>query len=164
MVDNTWLSAAVFNPFKHGADFVVNSLTKYYSGGHIISGMILSKDTQWEQGIWIWQKNNGLHVTPHTFQVLAANLGGLESRVKFTSDLTVKVLKQLSHPKIVQIHHPSVSTHPTSEAYRGACTLYPSVFVLEVRATKQNALEAMRNFQGIEHKASFANFNSLFSL
>ena len=32
IVDNTWLTDKIFNPFEHGATIVVTSLTKYYSG------------------------------------------------------------------------------------------------------------------------------------
>ena len=36
--DNTWLSGALFNPLEHGADLVVESLTKYVSAGRCIGG------------------------------------------------------------------------------------------------------------------------------
>jgi cystathionine beta-lyase/cystathionine gamma-synthase len=40
IVDNTWLSPAAFNPFRHGADVVVESGSKYLSGGHHIWGHV----------------------------------------------------------------------------------------------------------------------------
>ena len=39
--DNTWLSAALFDPFRRGVDVVVESLTKYVSGGRCIGGAVL---------------------------------------------------------------------------------------------------------------------------
>jgi cystathionine beta-lyase/cystathionine gamma-synthase len=33
VVDNTWLTCKIFNPFMYKVDVVVVSLTKYYSGG-----------------------------------------------------------------------------------------------------------------------------------
>eukprot|EP00494_Astrolonche_serrata_P026810 UN27073 len=31
VVDNTWLTSAIFNPFEHGADIVLSSCSKYLS-------------------------------------------------------------------------------------------------------------------------------------
>lgn len=42
VIDNTWLSAAACNPFKYNVDFIVESTTKYCSGGNAIGGFILS--------------------------------------------------------------------------------------------------------------------------
>jgi len=42
IVDNTWLSHVIFNPFSiEQVDVVVYSLSKYYSGGTAIAGAIL---------------------------------------------------------------------------------------------------------------------------
>lgn len=41
--DNTWLSPALFNPIKQGADVIVESMTKYISGGTCIGGLIIGK-------------------------------------------------------------------------------------------------------------------------
>ena len=43
IVDNSWLSCYIFNPFLFDVDVVLNSLTKYYSGGTAICGAILFK-------------------------------------------------------------------------------------------------------------------------
>jgi cystathionine beta-lyase/cystathionine gamma-synthase len=42
VIDNTWLSSEFFNPFlcSNSVDYVVNSLTKYYSGGKCIAGTL----------------------------------------------------------------------------------------------------------------------------
>ena len=43
MVDNTWLTSSVFNPFDFDIDIVVTSLSKYYSAGSCIGGAIIYK-------------------------------------------------------------------------------------------------------------------------
>lgn len=41
MCDNTWLTGCLFNPLAHGADLVVESMTKYVSAGRCIGGHVL---------------------------------------------------------------------------------------------------------------------------
>ena len=42
VVDNTWTTHVVFNPLKYGADFVFSSMSKHYSGGNCIGGLLIS--------------------------------------------------------------------------------------------------------------------------
>lgn len=44
IVDNTWLTSTIFNPFdfKH-VDIVVSSMSKYYSAGSCIGGAVWYK-------------------------------------------------------------------------------------------------------------------------
>lgn len=52
IVDNTAASPALFNPLKHGANIVINSLTKYIGGhGQAIGGIIVDGGTfDWTSG------------------------------------------------------------------------------------------------------------------
>ena len=64
IVDNTWLIHPVFNPLMVGVDFVVISLTKYYSGGTAICGAILGNDLNIMHHVEDYQRFNGIHVSP----------------------------------------------------------------------------------------------------
>jgi cystathionine beta-lyase/cystathionine gamma-synthase len=160
IVDNTWLTEYIFNPFEHGADLVVTSLTKYYSGGCAIGGAILCPDRpdQLAQSIEEHIKRTGLHVSPHNAQVVTERLSTMDSRINHSSKTTIDVLKQLeSNPQIVSIVHTAINTHPShqmAERYfkRG---LWPSVFTIYVNTPKDTALKAMRSSKLIEHKTSF---------
>ena len=56
--DNTWLSGALFNPLEHGADLVVESLTKYVSAGRCIGGGkvdgVSEREKWWKMQVWLW--------------------------------------------------------------------------------------------------------------
>jgi len=102
VVDNTWLTSEIFNPFEHGADYVVNSLTKYYSGGTAICGCILGHDTPVMKRVFIWSNLNGIHVSPHTCQIVLDNIQTLKERIEKSSNLTresLNLLKSL-YPEI----------------------------------------------------------------
>ncbi len=68
IIDNTWLTHVIFNPFEYGADIVCSSLTKYYSGGHVIAGITLFADSELENELSNIAKTNarilGFHFSP----------------------------------------------------------------------------------------------------
>ncbi|KAM9963883.1 hypothetical protein ACTFIW_005524 [Dictyostelium discoideum] len=96
VVDNTWLTHIILNPFKYDVDIVVNSCSKYYSAGQCISGMIISKHTQFMNTLESFSKIMGYHVSVDYCKILIENFDSLSDRLlksaKNTQELT-KVLK-----------------------------------------------------------------------
>ena len=68
-IDNTWTSFCLFNPFEHHADVVVESLTKYGSGGTCIGGMIVGRGNL-IKSIRRWSQIYGQFMTPYHCQLL----------------------------------------------------------------------------------------------
>lgn len=61
IVDNTFLTPALFRPIEHGADIVVHSATKYLSGHNdVLAGLIVAKDSE-------ATKVNGQNLTERLF-------------------------------------------------------------------------------------------------
>ena len=153
VVDNTWLTELLFNPFEHGADIVVVSLTKYYSADHAIAGAILGNDVSMEY-ISRRVSVNGLHVSPFTTDTINHYVRTMRERLFRSSELTVKVVRQLVDcPKVMRIMHPSVM--PVSHNKYLKDGLYPSVFTFGLKTTKNRLLEVLRESPLIEHKTSF---------
>ena len=157
IVDNTWLTDLIFNPFQYDVDVVVTSLTKYYSAGSAIAGAIVSRsqfDWYFEEHI----KRNGLHVSPHNIGIIIENLSSMEQRLRQSSHTTIKVLQQLqSMLKISTIIHPAMDTHPSHQLALQYFQhgLWPSVFTMVIPVSKETALHAMESSSMIEHKTSF---------
>ena len=73
IVDNTWLSIVIFNPFNYSVDVVVGSLTKYVSGGTAIGGIVLMNETNTKCGssyLIEWSCLNGSHLSPHNAKII----------------------------------------------------------------------------------------------
>lgn len=84
-LDNTWLTSALFNPFAGGGcDIVVESMSKYLSGGQCIGGMCVAK-IEYADAIFKQIRLNGLHVTRETCEIVLRSLPSLEDRVKRAS-------------------------------------------------------------------------------
>jgi cystathionine beta-lyase/cystathionine gamma-synthase len=155
VVDNTWLTDVIFNPFNYGADIVVASLTKYYSGGNAIAGAILGslKNTE---NIYQYTIRAGLHVSPYNINIILEKIQTMEKRIKHSSHVTLKVIKKLNKMDGLEIHHPSMEEHPSHNLavkyFKN--NLYPSVFTFYANRDKKEVLKVMKNSQ-IDHKTSF---------
>lgn len=157
IVDNTWLTDCIFNPFEYGADIVVMSLTKYYSGGCAIGGAVLTMG-QYDWYISEHIKRTGLHVSPHNSKIISDRVSTMDDRIRHSSCTTIEVLKMLeTNHKILSISHPAINTHPShSMAIKYFNSgLWPSVFTIWVNTSKVNALKIMQESHLIEHKTSF---------
>lgn len=170
IVDNTWLSSTIFNPLDHGADLVVTSLTKYYSGGSCIAGAILTRNAQFYNALLKLHRVTGIHVSPiHCEHVLEA-LKTLDERVLRASDTTVELLQLLTQkcPQLIDgtvvVTHPALHSHPSyalSKTYFKCNSvtkevMYPSVlsFIIPMKL-KQAQVWLESKSQEIAYKTSF---------
>lgn len=163
VVDNTWLSSAIFNPFAVTADkglasaTVVVSLSKYYSGGKAICGAILGSAATLRP-IRERHRMMGLHVCPLAAQAVLDQLPTLDQRVAAASACTLKVLSDLYLKTDLRVIHPFFPTHPSNETYQIMThqkVLYPSVFVIGLKLSKSQALKRMAKNVQLQHKTSF---------
>jgi cystathionine beta-lyase/cystathionine gamma-synthase len=149
VVDNTWLTSCVLNPFEAGADIVVTSLTKYYSGGNVIAGAILFKNKKLHDSAFTHNKNAGNHINPLTVKIVSDNINSTETRVRMASDNTINVLNRLqTHKKIVKINHRYLENI--------VLPMYPSVFTIVVHQTKAKVLSILRQSK-LKHETSFGS-------
>lgn len=105
-VDNTWLSPVLFNPFHHGVDIVVDSLTKYFSGSKRIGGSAVTSHPIFKD-LDAYSKVTGLNYCSSTCKAVAINLPSLEARMIRVSTVMEQILAFLrTQPKVTRIHHP----------------------------------------------------------
>jgi cystathionine beta-lyase/cystathionine gamma-synthase len=96
IVDNTWLSHVIFNPFEvNEVDVVVTSLSKYYSGGTMIAGAILLRDAAFSNGIFRTLKLFGSHVDPSVGEKILKTLESIELRVRLASDALYDIVAKV---------------------------------------------------------------------
>lgn len=128
IVDNTWLSPVSFNPFLCGSNIVVESCTKYISGGKCIAGHITFNEYNWlteliENEIEIC----GSHVSPINCKIIDEMIDSIEERIKISSLKTTQILDKLKlNPKIKNIKYPYQMIHNKKYKYP------PSVMYLNI--------------------------------
>ncbi len=167
IVDNTWLTHLMCNPFEYGVDFVILSLTKYYSGGSAICGAILSggqteyfQNTGWMtlmDEIFQYIKRSGIHISPYHCQLVVDGLLTMKYRLTYSSELTEKVIDYIStyySNKVVKIC--------LTPRYNGLIGSVFTVYIPLVGVSRSAITKKCKNNPHIEFKTSYGSKLSRF--
>lgn len=113
-VDNTFLSPALQNPIKFGADFVVHSTTKYINGHSDVIGGALVCTTPEDLTLYRWWANCVGSTAPAFDSYLT--LRGVRTlfvRIKQQQQSAQAVAEYLeSHPAVSKVYYPGLKSHP----------------------------------------------------
>jgi len=114
VIDNTFMSPALTNPLKLGADIVVHSLSKYI-GGHsdLIAGAMIMNSLELYDKLHYNLKTMGTIITPFNAWLALRGSKTLKLRVEKASDNALKIAKFLEkHQKIEKVMFPGLPSHP----------------------------------------------------
>ncbi|WKL57461.1 cystathionine gamma-synthase [Asticcacaulis sp. ZE23SCel15] len=113
-VDNTFLSPALQNPIRFGADFVVHSTTKYINGHSDVIGGALVCTTAEDLTLYRWWANCVGSTAPAFDSYLT--LRGVRTlfvRIKQQQQSAQAVAEYLeSHPVVSKVFYPGLKSHP----------------------------------------------------
>lgn len=114
VVDNTFATPVVQQPFALGADIVVHSVTKYLAGhSDLIQGAALAKDPAVFEPIKFLQNAIGAVPAPLDCWLTLRGLRTLELRVARHADNASRIAAALvTHPLVERVYHPGLSAHP----------------------------------------------------
>ncbi len=113
-VDNTFLSPALQNPIRFGADFVVHSTTKYINGHSDVIGGALVCTTPEDVITFRWWANC-LGSTGAAFDsyLTLRGIRTLFVRVRQQQQSAQAIAEYLeAHPKVKAVHYPGLPSHP----------------------------------------------------
>lgn len=158
ILDNTWLTHVIFNPFSVcnlNNLFVVASLTKYYSGGTALGGVILHNNSENTivKKCKQWIQIMGIHVSPHNCKLINNMAKTIDERIRVSSALTVLVVNYLNkRSKVYFVNHPVLKN-----ALNG---IYPSVLTFCLKGSKSKVLKVLSNQTILDFKTSFGSSKS----
>jgi cystathionine gamma-synthase len=117
LVDNTFLSPALQQPLKLGADFVVHSTTKYLNGhSDVVGGVVIAADQADVEALASWANVTGVTGAPFDAYLTLRGLRTLFARVERQQQTAASIALFLSeHPAVVAVHYPGLSTHSGHE-------------------------------------------------
>ena len=129
IIDNTWLTHIIQNPFEKSnyVNYVVTSLTKYYSEDNAIGGSIISKNDIEQEKIQNIIKVFGLHTSPVNCNIILDAVKNISLRINKASEKTIKILDKLKLLEL-EISHPYINL--TNKYFDN--NLYPSVFTVKL--------------------------------
>ena len=134
--DNTWATGIFFPSFEHGADLVIQAVTKY-PGGHsdILMGAIVANEAWWPR-LRDTHRDLGQHASPDDVFLALRGMRTLDVRLRQHEASGLEVARRLEkHPRVKRVLHPALPSDPGhalwKRDFRGAAGL----FAIELAAT-----------------------------
>jgi len=115
IVDNTFSTPYLFRPLDFGADIVVHSATKYFSGhGNLTAGVICGNDRQIMQSAIEYRKLIGHMISPDDAYRLQTQLQTFELRFVRQCQNASSLAEILNKNKnIEKVYYPGLTSHTT---------------------------------------------------
>ncbi len=140
-VDNTFMSPALQQPLKLGADLVMHSTTKYI-GGHsdVVGGFVATND----ESLWTRIKfaQNAVGAVPGAFDswLTLRGLKTLAVRIQ-AHEKNARALASFlaGHPKIAEVIHPSLESHPGHALQKSQASGFGAIISVRVKGGLEQA-------------------------
>jgi cystathionine beta-lyase/cystathionine gamma-synthase len=115
IVDNTFATPYLWHPLEYGADIVLHSATKYFSGhNNITAGVLCGNDPQMEKNAIEYRKYVGHMFSADDAYRLGTQLRTFELRLERHCENASRLAKVLAaHEKIEKVLYPGLESHPT---------------------------------------------------
>jgi cystathionine gamma-lyase len=114
VIDNTFMSPALQNPLKLGADIVMHSITKYI-GGHsdVVAGALIFNDSKLYDKLFFNIKTLGTCIAPFDAWIALKGSKTLAIRAERASQNALEIAKHLEkHPMVEKVLYPGLPSHP----------------------------------------------------
>ncbi|MFT4954565.1 MAG: cystathionine gamma-synthase [Brevundimonas sp.] len=114
VADNTFLSPALQQPIKLGADFVVHSTTKYINGhSDVVGGAVIAADPADHEALCWWANCTGVTGSPFDAYLTLRGVRTLFARIERQQATAGAVAHFLdAHPAVKAVHWPGLKSHP----------------------------------------------------
>merc|ERR1712217_710945 len=115
--DATFATPVICKPLDHGADMVIQSLTKFYEGHNMMTGGTGISATQELADKVKWVQNvHGNIINPFAAYIILQTTKTMGLRVKQQSKTAMDIATFLeSHPKVTKVIYPGLASHPQKE-------------------------------------------------
>jgi len=150
--DNTWATPLYFKPLAHGADIVVEALTKYFSGhSDVLMGSITVRDQDLAKQLGKGLGRFGIGVSPDDCSLVLRGIETMAVRLRHSADVASRLISRIAkHPAVRQVLYPAVPDSPGYELWRrdfkGASGVFSLVFTAAASPYVAQALDCFKTF------------------
>jgi methionine-gamma-lyase len=162
-VDNTYMGPLWQHPFKHGADLILYSATKYISGhSDLIAGACLGSK-ELIQRIKVMRTFLGNMASPHTSWLLLRSLETLHVRMERQAKNAAKVAEfLLNHPKVEKIYYLGHLEDASQKAiFDKQCESAGAMVSFDVKGGEKTAFQFLNNLKLVKLAVSLGGTESL---
>jgi len=117
VVDATFATPVMCRPLDHGADMVIQSLTKFYEGHNMMTGgAVISKTKELADKIKWVQNVHGNIINPFAAFMVLQTTKTMALRVRQQSKTALAIAEFLEkHSKVTKVVYPGLASHPQKE-------------------------------------------------
>mgnify|MGYP001162369635 FL=1 len=162
VIDNTFTTPWGCQPVEMGCDLVIHSTTKYL-GGHsdIVGGAVVGRKDLIAE-LFPKKVHFGGSPDPHACYLLERGMRTLSARMPIHCANAAEIAKRLeAHPKISNVIHPSLTTHPDYEVGQRIMPKGTGMLAFVIDGGDAAALKFMRGLKIIFEATSLGGVESL---
>jgi cystathionine beta-lyase/cystathionine gamma-synthase len=160
VVDNTFATPVLQQPFILGADIVVHSVTKYLAGhSDLVQGAALAREAAIFEPIKFLQNAIGAVPAPLDCWLTLRGLKTLELRMQRHVENATRIAELLaSHPQVRRVYYPGLGDHPGHDVARKQMAGFGGMVSFEL----DGSIDEVTNF--VSNRTLFALGESLGSV
>lgn len=148
IIDNTFCSPYLQQPFRLGADIVIHSMTKYVNGhSSSIAGVAMGPYEYFSTDLFIAYKDFGPTPSPFDSWLNSLCLQDIGLRMKQQSEAAHKVAEFLDqHPLVDKVMYPGLPSHPQYEIAQKQMRNGGAMITFEVKGGYDAGVNLMNYF------------------
>eukprot|EP00397_Hematodinium_sp_SG-2012_P020902 GEMP01021563.1.p1 GENE.GEMP01021563.1~~GEMP01021563.1.p1 ORF type:complete len:404 (+),score=78.95 GEMP01021563.1:62-1273(+) len=114
VVDSTFATPIILRPMDHGADIVIQSLTKFYDGHNVsVGGAVIVRTQELYDRVKLTQNMHGNIMAPQVAFHILQTMKTMGLRVRQQSATALNIAQFLEkHPKVTKVIYPGLASFP----------------------------------------------------
>lgn len=147
VVDNTFASPYLQRPLEHGADIVIQSLTKFINGhSDVVGGMIIVRDEALYRRIKPVLNLLGGTMDPHQAWLVLRGVQTLALRMEKAQENAIQLARFLKqHAKVLWVAYPGLPEHPQHEIAKKQMDGFGTMIAIGVKGGLEGGRILMNN-------------------
>jgi cystathionine gamma-synthase/cystathionine beta-lyase len=165
VVDNTFLTPVLQQPFAFGADVVIHSATKYL-GGHsdLCAGALVARTPELGEHLYFLQNSTGAILPPQDSWLLVRSLKTLALRMERHCANALEVARWLqAHPRVTAVYFPGLPEHPGHQLSQRQAKGFGGMLSFRVESAER-ARRVLKKLRLISFAESLGGVESLMTL
>ena len=147
LCDNTFLSPYFQRPLDLGIDIALHSVTKYINGhSDVVGGALIVKEPALAERVGFMQNAMGTCMGPQDSFLVLRGVKTLSLRMEAHNRNALHLARWLeAHPKITQVLHPGLESHPQHALAKRQMTGFGGTFAFRVKGGREEAFRLLSN-------------------
>ena len=162
-VDNTFATGLNQKPLQMGADYSMNSVTKYLSGhSDVLMGSVSTNNPELFSKVFDVRKFHGAIPGPFEAWLALRGIRTLALRLDKAQENALELAKRLStHPNVERVRYPGLATDPHHQMAKSFMKGFGAILCIEVKGGAAAADKACESSRLVTYATSLGGVESL---